>query len=68
MAARQMGLCFLCADNADNILAPPGLDWEYMTMMKAQEYKLEPRGDDLFELIIIVSSFPRLLAFEIIEV
>jgi hypothetical protein len=36
-------------------IAPPGLDWEYMKLMKAQEFKLEPRDHNLFELIIIVS-------------
>jgi hypothetical protein len=34
-----------------------------MKISKAQEFKLEPYGNDLFELILIVSDFPT----EIIE-
>ena len=44
--------------NADlNVLAPPGLDWG-IKISKAKEFKLEPYGNDIFELIIIVSSPP----------
>jgi hypothetical protein len=42
--------------NTNWLPAFPGLDWEYMKLMKAQAFKLEPRDHGLFELIIIVST------------